>query len=89
MRLSTARSSNRMDISPSASVMKPRNREASLGFMLTGKKAAWRFRPRLPATGQGRELIERALPYEFGARTTFALEADGAHCTISLPVPEQ
>jgi two-component system CheB/CheR fusion protein len=37
-------------------------------------------------TGQGRELIERALPYQFGARTTFALEPDGAHCTISLPV---
>jgi two-component sensor histidine kinase len=37
-------------------------------------------------TGQGRELIERALPYQFGARTTFALEADGVHCTISLPV---
>jgi two-component sensor histidine kinase len=40
-------------------------------------------------TGQGRELIERGLPYQFGARTTFALEADGVHCTISLPVSEQ
>jgi two-component sensor histidine kinase len=40
-------------------------------------------------TGQGRELIERALPYQFGARTTFALEADGVHCSISLPVSEQ
>jgi two-component sensor histidine kinase len=40
-------------------------------------------------TGQGRELIERALPYQFDARTTFALEADGVHCTISLPVSEQ
>jgi len=40
-------------------------------------------------TGQGRELIEGALPYQFGARTTFALEADGVHCTISLPVSEQ
>ncbi len=38
-------------------------------------------------TGQGRELIERVLPYQFGARTTFALEADGVRCTISLPVP--
>src|SRR5215475_8162361 len=37
-------------------------------------------------TGQGRELIEQALPFQFGARTTFALEADGVHCTISLPV---
>jgi two-component sensor histidine kinase len=37
-------------------------------------------------TGQGRALIERALPYQFGARTTFAFEADGVHCTISLPL---
>jgi PAS domain S-box-containing protein len=39
-------------------------------------------------TGQGRELIERALPYQFDARTTFAMEADGVHCTISLPVSD-
>jgi two-component sensor histidine kinase len=39
-------------------------------------------------TGQGRELIERALPYQFDARTTFAIEADGVHCTISLPTSE-
>jgi two-component sensor histidine kinase len=39
-------------------------------------------------TGQGRELIERALPYQFDARTTFVMEADGIHCTISLPVSE-
>ncbi|SRR5579883_159535 len=38
--------------------------------------------------GQGRELIERALPYQFGARTHFALEPDGVHCAISLPVSE-
>lgn len=36
--------------------------------------------------GQGRELIERALPYQFEAQTRFALGADGVHCTISLPV---
>ena len=39
-------------------------------------------------SGQGRELIERVLPYQFEARTTFALEPDGVHCTISLPVSE-
>jgi two-component sensor histidine kinase len=38
--------------------------------------------------GNGRALIERALPYQFGARTRFALEADGVHCTISLPASE-
>ncbi len=39
--------------------------------------------------GQGRELIERVLPYQFDAQTTFAMEADGVHCTISLPASEQ
>jgi two-component sensor histidine kinase len=39
-------------------------------------------------TGQGRELIEKALPYQFDARTTFAMEPDGVHCTISLPASE-
>jgi two-component sensor histidine kinase len=36
-------------------------------------------------TGQGRDLIERALPYQFDAKTMFAIETDGVHCTISLP----
>jgi two-component system, chemotaxis family, CheB/CheR fusion protein len=36
--------------------------------------------------GSGRRLIEDALPYQFGARTTFAIERDGAHCTIALPI---
>jgi two-component sensor histidine kinase len=38
--------------------------------------------------GNGRELIERALPYQFDARTTFAVNTDGLHCTISLPASE-
>ena len=36
--------------------------------------------------GQGRELIERALPYQLAARTTYRLEPDGVHCTIAMPV---
>ena len=36
--------------------------------------------------GNGRRLIEEALPYQFGARTTFAIEPDGVHCTIALPL---
>jgi two-component sensor histidine kinase len=39
-------------------------------------------------SGQGRELIERVLPYQFDAQTTFAMEPDGVHCTISLPISE-
>ena len=36
--------------------------------------------------GSGRRLIEDALPYQFGARTRFAIEPDGVHCTIALPL---
>jgi PAS domain S-box-containing protein len=36
--------------------------------------------------GSGRELIERVLPYQLGAETTYALESDGVHCTMALPV---
>jgi two-component system CheB/CheR fusion protein len=45
--------------------------------------------PPTAGTGQGRELIERALPYQFGAQTTFVMEADGVHCTIGLPASEE
>ena len=36
--------------------------------------------------GFGRELIEQALPDQLGARTHFALRADGLHCRIGLPL---
>jgi PAS domain S-box-containing protein len=36
--------------------------------------------------GQGRELIERALPYQLDARTSYVLGADGVHCTIAIPL---
>ena len=41
---------------------------------------------RSTGSGQGRGLIERALPYQFGARTTYVLGPDGVHCTIDIPV---
>lgn len=37
--------------------------------------------------GYGRELIERALPYQMGAKTSFAFTGDGVHCTIQVDVP--
>jgi PAS domain S-box-containing protein len=37
-------------------------------------------------TGQGRELIEQALPYQLGAKTSYELGASGVHCVVSLPV---
>jgi PAS domain S-box-containing protein len=39
--------------------------------------------------GYGRELIERALPYQLGARTSYAFESDGVHCTIEMAVPPE
>nr|WP_245319253.1 PAS domain-containing protein [Consotaella salsifontis] len=36
--------------------------------------------------GQGRELIEQALPYQLDAKTRFELGPDGVHCTITVPV---
>ena len=37
--------------------------------------------------GYGRELLERALPYQLGARTCYAFEPAGVHCTIEIEVP--
>ncbi|WP_456711160.1 PAS domain-containing protein [Bradyrhizobium sp. USDA 4353] len=37
-------------------------------------------------TGQGRELIEQALPYQLSARTSYTFAPDGVRCTISIPV---
>ncbi|WP_083672137.1 PAS domain-containing protein [Sphingomonas montana] len=37
-------------------------------------------------TGQGRELIEKALPYQLRAKTSYVFGPDGVHCTISLLV---
>ncbi len=39
--------------------------------------------------GQGRELLERALPYQLKARTSFELGSDGIHCTISIPASKR
>ncbi|WP_424932763.1 PAS domain S-box protein [Amaricoccus macauensis] len=37
-------------------------------------------------TGYGRELIERALPYQLGAETSYDLQPDGLRCTIVMPI---
>ncbi|WP_189338326.1 sensor histidine kinase [Sphingobium sp. SCG-1] len=36
--------------------------------------------------GYGRELIERALPYELGATTSYEIDAGVVRCTIALPM---
>lgn len=38
--------------------------------------------------GAGRELIERALPYQLDAETSYKLGRDGVHCVITLPVSQ-
>lgn len=38
--------------------------------------------------GFGRQLIEEALPYSHGAKTTFELRKSGVRCTIDLPLHE-
>jgi two-component system CheB/CheR fusion protein len=51
----------------------------------SGVDTAQSISPR-KGSGSGRRLIEDALPYQFGARTTFAIETDGVRCTIALPI---
>ena len=49
-----------------------------------GAKAEGAPQPTAQMSGYGRELIERALPYQMDARTTYVLEPDGVHCTVVL-----
>jgi hypothetical protein len=39
-------------------------------------------------SGYGRELIERALPYQLDARTSYQLTGDGVHCSITVPLAD-
>lgn len=38
------------------------------------------------SSGLGRELIERALPYQLKARTTYVMGEEGVRCQIALPI---
>lgn len=53
-------------------------RETNVSMLPSGASPA--------GSGQGRELIEHALPYQLKAKTSYVLEADGVHCQISVPV---
>ena len=37
-------------------------------------------------SGQGRDLIERGLPYQLDAETSYVLGEDGVRCTITIPI---
>ena len=39
--------------------------------------------------GYGRELIERALPFQLGANTTYELGPHGLVCVVTIPVPRR
>lgn len=39
--------------------------------------------------GYGRELIERALPYQLGASTSYGFTNEGVHCTIEVAIPAE
>ncbi|WP_279480743.1 sensor histidine kinase [Aureimonas sp. SK2] len=42
--------------------------------------------PAAPGRGYGRELIEKALPYQMKARTRYEIGPEGVRCTIDVPV---
>jgi PAS domain S-box-containing protein len=42
--------------------------------------------PALPRRGYGRELIERALPFQLKAQVSYELAPEGVRCTIVVPV---
>jgi PAS domain S-box-containing protein len=42
-----------------------------------------------PGSGYGRELIEKALPYQLGASTKYLMESDGVHCKIEIVIPPE
>ncbi|MGY4515822.1 MASE4 domain-containing protein [Lysobacter sp. HA18] len=55
------------------------------------KESGMRIDPDGPVQGggYGRELIERALPYQLGASTVYAIEPDGVRCEIVMQVSAQ
>lgn len=48
-----------------------------------------RLDPVQAAEGYGRELIERALPYQLKAQTHYELRKDGVFCTIEVPLDNE
>ena len=61
-------------------------RQVTLDWAETGVVMPGADAPR--RKGYGRELIERALPYQLGAKTTLSFGSDGVRCTIAVPLAE-
>lgn len=45
--------------------------------------------PAVTGSGYGRELIEKALPYQLDAATTYEFTGDGVHCTITIALDDE
>ena len=82
-----SREEGRLDVKWRVRETNGRGRRLALEWKETGASAAIE----LPQgrRGYGRELIERALPFALGAKTTYDLRPEGAHCTIDLPLERE
>jgi two-component sensor histidine kinase len=66
------------------------DRKRSPWLVLSWKESGLTLSAENPVrTGYGRELIERALPYQLGAETHFALEPDGVRCRICVRLQDE
>lgn len=61
-------------------------RRLEIEWLETGGSARLRPEDEAERKGYGRELIERALPYQFRAETTYVVTPEGVRCTIKLPI---
>jgi two-component sensor histidine kinase len=69
-----------------------RGEAGQLRLRVDWEESGVRMPPDLATTGRrghGRELIERALPFQLKARTRYTVGADGIRCTIDLPVSSE
>lgn len=60
----------------------------SLDWIEEGLDSAREAASLVTSAGYGRELIEEALPFALGARTTYSVEGAGVRCRIALPLDQ-
>jgi len=61
-------------------------RRLEIEWLETGVSAQLGPEDEAERKGYGRELIERALPYQLRAETTYVVTPEGVRCTITLPI---
>jgi two-component sensor histidine kinase len=62
------------------------SRDSARMIVLSWKESGMSLSGTPERSGYGRELIERALPYQLGADTRLDFESDGICCTIAVPL---